>query len=831
MTAATDGSDGQVLRPGTALAIARELLILVRSRHEEILERFPDAFEVDSTREEHDALISACGHAEDRLRSPTLSIALMGTTSSGKSTLVNGLVGRRIAPIEAGEMSAGVLRVVSTDTSRLTISSLVHGRDGGSSTAEELSGGRDEDHYLAIQAVMHDYHQRRRSGPADAPEVTEEGPMVSTSDPSCLNFPDGVSLELIDLPGLKSVSDRASLDVIQQLVGRSFSLVTLDYRQVDEDHRARLLEELKDVVRGMGGSDALMAFVLNGVDLRSRDDRDLQERIDLLALEIQNALGLRDTPVIVPMSARLLYWAQCSWGPSPLAGDPASPPELRVWCMARLLEECASDIHRIRREDPSTRGLLTRIQDAVDDEQAPTVDDHRALVALARANSGADVLWRLLNNRLSDSFAEVVIMPAVMDVLQAHTRLVGALATYAEAHEQESLQDVARRCAELDAEHERLQRALSAQRRHLQGKLDKAASLIRSGEYRDQLRLQTLLGTGAINLTDAVNDVGTQLRERVVEPLTNAYAGRATLAATREDLAERGYLPPHLVARISDDIDALRTAQQNLSLAAEDATHRTWRARQSRPEECQALEALARALHALKIDAVQGLQHSAEMLMQQQADRLKSGVMQMLLQQQRATVNDVLTVSGAMGSVGRQVVAESDLSLTPASLTLPQALFEASIPLESRDVSVEEKTGTRKKKVKRGFWFIKWTKKITVDVVETVHYQELQVPSQQHFEDLWIDAVRGTREDLAGALVDFSGWALSEAHRTFEMHIEKIMDAAKEYLRQRTHELNGESNSARHSRRELDEAVDHAQRQTRKLKLLAAGPDGGPREH
>ena len=36
-------------------------------------------------------------------------IATIGTTSSGKSTIVNALIGRRIAPIEAGEMSGGVL--------------------------------------------------------------------------------------------------------------------------------------------------------------------------------------------------------------------------------------------------------------------------------------------------------------------------------------------------------------------------------------------------------------------------------------------------------------------------------------------------------------------------------------------------------------------------------------------------------------------------------------------------------------------------------------------------------------------------------------------------
>jgi ribosome biogenesis GTPase A len=48
-----------------------------------------------------------------RLNNPNFTIATIGTTSSGKSTIVNALIGRKIAPIEAGEMSGGVLTIGS----------------------------------------------------------------------------------------------------------------------------------------------------------------------------------------------------------------------------------------------------------------------------------------------------------------------------------------------------------------------------------------------------------------------------------------------------------------------------------------------------------------------------------------------------------------------------------------------------------------------------------------------------------------------------------------------------------------------------------------------
>ncbi|MCW6037144.1 dynamin family protein [Spirulina subsalsa FACHB-351] len=56
---------------------------------------------------------------KERLDHPTLSIATLGTTSSGKSTIVNALIGRKIAPILNDEMSGGVLRIKSGEQSVL----------------------------------------------------------------------------------------------------------------------------------------------------------------------------------------------------------------------------------------------------------------------------------------------------------------------------------------------------------------------------------------------------------------------------------------------------------------------------------------------------------------------------------------------------------------------------------------------------------------------------------------------------------------------------------------------------------------------------------------
>ena len=49
------------------------------------------------------------------LGTPTLRLAFVGATSSGKSTLVNSLLGHYLLPMDTQEMSAGIVRIRHED--------------------------------------------------------------------------------------------------------------------------------------------------------------------------------------------------------------------------------------------------------------------------------------------------------------------------------------------------------------------------------------------------------------------------------------------------------------------------------------------------------------------------------------------------------------------------------------------------------------------------------------------------------------------------------------------------------------------------------------------
>jgi hypothetical protein len=94
--------------PSVALRIARESLFTLGNLTAGILSEYHDVISSSVLLEKLQAFRVVYEEAVARLQKPSFRIATIGTTSSGKSTIVNALIGRKIAPIEAQEMSAGI---------------------------------------------------------------------------------------------------------------------------------------------------------------------------------------------------------------------------------------------------------------------------------------------------------------------------------------------------------------------------------------------------------------------------------------------------------------------------------------------------------------------------------------------------------------------------------------------------------------------------------------------------------------------------------------------------------------------------------------------------
>lgn len=361
-----------------------------------------------------------CTNAIIWLSKFNVSIATVGTTSSGKSTLVNALVGRRIAPIEADEMSGGILRLKHSFETELII-------EKTQATAWEhgtWNSLEDQSIYRIVRSIMYKYNAKRKLDFTAPPQITVKGQLLAINNRSLLRLPDNIELEFLDLPGLKSVEDASNLEVIRSQISDAFLLITLDYLQTDQDNRSKLLKELENSIEKLGGRTDSMIFILNRVDLRGFDDEPLQKRIQCLKNEITTTLNLSIEPDILPLCARVLYYAQCAWGTTSLENQPNAPKDIQKHLVQALFKDCASFLEDIFENSSHFEDWSFKLKGYIRNTELDlNPEDLRHLLKGSLYWSGGYELWRKLQQRLHKYVIFFYVNPIIHKIDGSHKYL------------------------------------------------------------------------------------------------------------------------------------------------------------------------------------------------------------------------------------------------------------------------------------------------------------------------------------------------------------------------------------------------------------------------
>ena len=236
----------------------------------EISKHLPDTYDPE-LQELSNKLEVAITDLVDELRNPTLTLATTGTTSSGKSTLVNLLCGAEIVPVAVSEMSAGAVTIEYSEQKSL----IIHETPGALWECGEWTGITDERIYQRLYEVMINYIDNREKQPNLAcPQSIIYYPFRLIKE-SKLELPRGVKVKIMDLPGLAYVGDEGNANVIKQC-REALCLVTYNSAETDKEKVRSLLQEVVEQVKDLGGSPARMLFVLNRIDI-FRADRNYPE--------------------------------------------------------------------------------------------------------------------------------------------------------------------------------------------------------------------------------------------------------------------------------------------------------------------------------------------------------------------------------------------------------------------------------------------------------------------------------------------------------------------------------------------------------------------------
>ncbi|MEG4148075.1 dynamin family protein [Microcoleus sp. Pol12B5] len=744
--------------------------------------------------------------AVQRLENPSFRIATLGTTSSGKSTIVNALIGRKIAPIEAGEMSGGVLSIKHSQEPRLMIAET----EDAAWDAGEWTGLSDEDLYQRISAVMHSYHAARKKREYVAPQITAHVPLLPACDASLLGLPNGIGVELIDLPGLKSVQDRANLATIQKQVNKAFSLVALDYMQVDDEHRKRLLEELKKVVEYLQGRTDSMIFILNRVDQRGTDDLPLSVRIDKLREEIKEVLSLPELPDVLPFNARLLYYAQCAWGSGAFNEPSTVDQATRSKFIKALFEDCFGTIFQCIGNNLELAQWFFNLKLQIMSGQ--NVDDEimRKILHYSLEWSGGKELWDCFRRRVQKSFAELVILPALLEVFNNYESLsdnLDILIKTRKINNQEQVEQEREKIAQIRQD---LQKNIKKLGKEFKIEIEQLREGLKNDDPKSRIKIRQDVDKegrkGFSIILDAVAEVEGDLTKVLIVPVRDSLKKNQGAFELRDQLRE--VTLPSLADKISKAYD---NVSRRLSKFSQQSEYLVKRVRADDDKGKKELEHDERYVRLLYHNMREAITKRAEFVLQGKAQQFEQAL-ESLVDEQVKRLKVCLSDEN-FSSINIEKAALSNLrkKLAQNLPTLPEEFFEVPDAIkqnrsqqrevvgtkteyETRTKTVNEnyteyyedgscfsstKTRTKTRPVTR-----EYQEAVTRNIYEDIEYVELFLPSPDLMAKQWSSGIAKKKASLWDILCDWILKRLDYVSSIFEESVDEITNLAERALQQ-----------------------------------------------
>jgi hypothetical protein len=226
------------------------------------------------------------------LDQPKVTLATAGTTSSGKSSLVNLLCGAEIMPVSNEEMSAGIVIIDHDPMQKWLRIPNVEGLP--KDISGEWSSISDDEICERLTRAMDAYRELcNKNLETSAPRFELKYPIRMGSHAKDFGLPDNSSLRIVDLPGMKYANDDINLKLIASEATKALCLVAINSEETDDRKQDELMKEVESRVKDLHGSPARMLFLLNRIDAFIRDRKGEERKkayIEKMTARIRNSI-------------------------------------------------------------------------------------------------------------------------------------------------------------------------------------------------------------------------------------------------------------------------------------------------------------------------------------------------------------------------------------------------------------------------------------------------------------------------------------------------------------------------------------------------------------
>jgi len=551
---------------------------------------------------------------------------------------------------------------------------------------------------------------------------------------------------------------------------------------IDEQHRQKLLEELKEVVQYFQGRTESMIFILNRVDVRGRDDWPLEKRLQALKQEIKEVLGLPDLPDIIPFSARLLYYAQCAWGTHSLAGRPTTTKEEQIALLQGLFQDCASLIKEKQKPYPKLKQWLREIEDRLE-EDLP-IDDlpFKELVRCALEWSGGTDLWNCIHRRLKESFTDLVIAPALLKTLSRFDTLMSSLDVILQNRTKESQIEIEKARANISRIRAEMQVQVRDTGKDFKKKIEKVIGACEESPEKFARAVEEV-GPGFQEISSIINQVEGDLTAKVIAKVRDALERNKSAYELEETLAS--VISPSLAKNVAKAYDNASRCIAKLEKQG-DGLYRQVRADDTKGK--QELEHTEKYFRLLYYTVRSAIQQRAAFLLQAKVKNFEE-TLEAIVDEQLASVGQRLVALGE--SVDAQSIGESILSslktkLLDLPVQLPEEIFqfEDAVATEKKTQQevVDQEEYVDYSTTGSCWWQETHAEKRVRDKYGDVEYDTLSLPGPKLMGQHWAGGIAKAKDKLWNVLLDCITERLRVVEEIFDRSLDEMVGLANRTL-------------------------------------------------
>jgi len=464
---------------------------------------------------------------QGKLDTPSLRLAFVGTTSSGKSTLLNAIAGQEVAPTDAGEMSAGVVRIRNSKNIEMEVHPTTNmawksGKYPVKSVKEISIHLKDPEN--PEKGIMAEYRSAvSENHLVEAPQIEISVPLAPKNG-GTLNFkmPKNIELELVDLPGIKSVTDAANLKTIQSHLAGAFLLVILDYSFTNPENIEKLLDEIKETVDSVCKNKEALIFILNRVDLQNKADYKLEDRIDNVANKIKEKLDLPETPKVIPMSALALFYLQAAWGTEEDPVFEKGEVQKAKTHLENFFVDCAKMVAQMRADEdgkyPEFNDWFKK-HDIYDLPDWNHREDIGQLLEWVYEKSHGKTFWKAMREKLNEKAGAVIINPALgktVNILEEYSK---KLTSFVEMHKNKTEKEVQELKERVDTLTADTEAKIKSFKNKFHSDFKQTLDVFKKEKKTPEEIMNTPYGDELFNLYRAMGDISDDVSNNIIAPV------------------------------------------------------------------------------------------------------------------------------------------------------------------------------------------------------------------------------------------------------------------------------------------------------------------------